>query len=76
MVPTVGFPPPTRHYADTKGYLVGTRRVSRKGQGWQTKYEDECPCAIRYEEKDDGERPLTPRSATRKSTSKGENFDF
>ena len=29
-----------------------------------------------YEEKDDGERPLTPRSATRKSTSKGEIFDF
>ena len=37
------------------------------GQGRRTEYKNEIPCAIRYEEKGHGERPLTPQSATRKS---------
>ena len=76
VVPTVVFPSPTRRRADTKGDLLGTRRVSRKGQGWRTEYQDESLCAIRYEEKDHGERPLTLRSAIRKSTSRDEKVEF
>lgn len=76
MVPTVVFPSPVRCYIDTKGYLVGTRKVGRKGQGRRTEYKDESPCTIRYDEKDDGERPLTPLSATRKSTSEDEKVGF
>ena len=70
------FPLPVRCYIDTKGYLVGTRKVSRKGQERRTEYKEESPCTIRYDEKDDGKWPLTPLSATRKSTSEDEKVGF